>query len=301
MGECDAVHFVHSVGWVAARKAKGRGTKVICDMREEHPQFQTDILSEEAEHLGIEITVPGFSYKHRVLEEIELADYIFCPSSYAKRTFVERGISENKLLVCPYGVNATQFATTQRKAPRNDFSVLFLGQLCMRKGIHYLLEGFRKAALPNARLTLAGPVDTAFRGVLDQYKGLFEEVGRVPHSRVQDFYFAADVFVMPSLADSYGLVVSEAMSAGLPVIVSENTGMADFIRDGQEGYVVPIRDSDAIADRLTFMYENRDRCAWMGANGIKTARSLDWKNYQAICAELYRSMFAGGTHGLSDS
>lgn len=295
MGECDAIHFVHSVGWVAARKAKRDGIKVICDMREEHPQYQADILSEEAAHLGIDFRGTGSNYMQRVVEEIGLADYIFCPSSYAKRTFVERGISENKLLVCPYGVDAGQFTTTRREVQRKDFSVLFLGQLSMRKGVHYLLEAFRKAALPNAKLILAGPVDPAYRSVLDRYQGLFEETGRVPHSAVQDCYFGADVFVMPSLADSYGLVVSEAMSAGLPVIVSENTGMADFIRDGREGFVVPIRDSDAIADKLTFLYENRDLCAAMGSRGMATARSLDWNNYQSICANLYRSIFAAST------
>jgi glycosyltransferase involved in cell wall biosynthesis len=97
---------------------------------------------------------------------------------------------------------------------------------------------------------------------------------------------------MPSLADSYGLVVSEAMAAGLPVIVSENTGMSDFITDGREGYIVPIRDSDKIAERLTFLHANRDRGAAMGAAGAATARALDWNNYRMICGKFYETLFA---------
>jgi glycosyltransferase involved in cell wall biosynthesis len=293
MRECDAVHFVHGIGWVAARKAKRLGSLVICDMREEHPHFQRDILSEEAQHLGIQFTVPGSSFSHHVLEEIDLADYIFCPSSYAKRTFVERGISETKIVVCPYGVDRAKFTSLER-TPRKEFRVLFLGRVCMRKGIQYLLEGFRKAELSDARLVLVGPVDPDFRVVLDRYRGLFEEVGSVSRSEVQAQYLAADVFVMPSLADSYGLVVSEAMSSALPVIVSENTGMADFIKNGREGFVVPIRDSDVIAKHLTFLHENRDVCTAMGQNGTMTVRALDWNNYQSVGASFYKSLFTSG-------
>lgn len=290
--DCDALHFVQSVGWVAAAKMKRRGATIICDMREEHPQFQAEILSEEAAQLGMDLPVPDAHYRHRVLEELALADYIFCPSSYAKRTFVSRGISDNKLIVCPYGVDGEQFTSSKTPPTRSEFRVLFLGRVCMRKGVHYLLEGFRKAALADARLILAGPVDPTFRVILKRYPGLFEELGSIAHSRVQDCYLDADVFVMPSLADSYGLVVSEAMSAGLPVIVSENTGMSDFISDGREGFVVPIRDSEAIAERLTFLYEDRDRCIAMGAAGAATARTLDWNNYQTVCANFYGSLFA---------
>ncbi len=291
MQDCDVLHFVHSVGWKAARKAKRAGAKVVCDMREEHPSFQQKILSEEAQHLGIPFRVPGASFRHRVLEEISLADFILCPSRYAKRTFVDQGIPPERLVVCPYGVDLAAFDASARPAAGKTFRILFLGQVCMRKGIHYLLEGFRQAQLPNARLILAGPVDPAFRAVLDGYRDLFEETGPIARPLVRERYLDADVFVMPSLADSYGLVVSEAMSTGLPVIVSENTGMADSIVDGREGYVVPIRDSAAIAEKITYLYEHRERGAAMGVAGMATVRSLDWNNYQAVCGNFYRTLF----------
>jgi starch synthase len=294
MQECDVVHFVHSIGWLAARKAKRLGIKVICDMREEHPRFQDELLSEEARRLGIEYQVNGPTFIRHVSEEIELADYIFCPSAYAKRTFVERGVSEGRILVCPYGVDRMKFAARDRP-PREEFKVLFLGRVCMRKGVHYLLEGFRKAQLSNARLLLAGPVDPAFRSVLERYRGVFEELGPVSRPQVPAQYRDADVFVLPSLADSHGLVVSEAMSSGLPVIVSENTGMADLIENGREGFVVPIRNADAIAERLTFLHANRDQCIAMGDIGSKTIQARDWNHYQSMCFGIYRRLFSTGT------
>jgi glycosyltransferase involved in cell wall biosynthesis len=161
----------------------------------------------------------------------------------------------------------------------------------MRKGIHYLLEGFKMAALRDARLVLAGPVDEQFRPVLRKFEGLFEEVGRVPHSQVRLWYQRADVFVIPSLADAYPLVALEAMSAGLPIIVSENTGCAGILANGKDGYVVPIRNATAIAEKLAFLHENRDTCAAMGVAAAKTVKALDWENYGRKCVDSYNNLF----------
>jgi glycosyltransferase involved in cell wall biosynthesis len=289
MTDCDVVHFVNSVGLEAARKAKRNGAVVICDMREEHPNYQEEILSEEAKRLKIQFTVSS-SHRHRTIEEIHLANYIFCPSLYAKRTFVTQGISADKLVVCPYGVDTKQFIRRERSRPSEQFNILFLGNICMRKGVHYLLEAFQSAGLRNARLLLVGPIDPSFRPVLERYS-LFERVGPIPHSQVHEQYQKADVFIIPSLADAYPLVALEAMSAGLPVIVSENTGTADVIENGREGFVVPIRNARKITEKLTFLYENREQCARMGIAAASAASVLSWENYETVCAGFYKSAF----------
>jgi glycosyltransferase involved in cell wall biosynthesis len=281
MTDCDVVHFV-----------KRGGAVVICDMREEHPDYQEQILSEEAERLKIPFTVPGSSYRHRIIEELQLADYVFCPSAYAKRTFVTQGISADKLVVCPYGVDTKFFAGRERPRLSGPFNVLFLGNICMRKGVHYLLEAFQHAALRDARLILAGPIDPSFRPVLDQYSS-FELTGPIPHSQVHEQYQKADVFVIPSLADAYPLVALEAMSAGLPLIVSENTGVAGVIENGREGFVVPIRNAREIAAKLTLLYENREQCARMGLAAASATSTMTWENYKRVCADFYRSLFTG--------
>lgn len=291
LGDCDAVHFVHSVGREAARKAKRNGAKVICDIREEHPQFQLEILSEEARRLGIEFIAASASYRRRVLEELDLADKIFCPSEYAKRTFVAQGIANEKFVVCPYGADSESVVPSRTDDGRNGFTVLFLGNICMRKGVHYLLEGYRQARLPNARLLLAGPVDPTFRPVLRKYEGLFEEVGRIPHSQVHSWYQRADAFVIPSLADVGPLVATEAMSTGLPVVVSENTGVAEMVTPYVDGFVVPIRDAMSIADKLTYLHENAERRAAMGAAAATKVKSASWTKYQEICSEFYSGLF----------
>src|ERR1700733_3072158 len=290
MGDCDVVHFVHSVGREAAKKAKRSGAKAICDVRAEHPYFCNEILAEEAKRLKTVFTASESSYEHSVIDELALADYVFCPSSYAKRTYLERGISDDKLVVCPYGVDTATF-TPRGSSPRSGrFSVLFLGTICMRKGVHYLLEAYKQAGLRDARLLLAGAVEPEYRPILRRYEGLFEEIGHVHHSKINEYLQMADVFVLPSLADSFGLVVLEAMSAGLPVIISENTGAADVIENGREGFVVPIRNPKEIAEKLTFLYENREQCAAMGIAANVAAQRVSWANYETICANFYKSL-----------
>lgn len=294
MDHADAVHFVNSVGLEAARKAKKNSALCICDMRMEHPAFQEEILTEEGQRLGIDVVVSGTSYKHRLLAELEMADYVVCPSSYAKRTFVERGMDAGKIVICPYGSDTETFAAGQpsAKQPHGAFVVLFLGSICVRKGVHYLLEGFRRAALKDARLILAGPIDPGFRSILQRYEGLFEAVGPVPKLQVPKYYQEADVFALPSLADSYGLVTIEAMSSGVPLIVSENTGAADVVREIGNGFVVPIRDADSIAEKLTWLHSNREQCRQMGERGSRARERLSWARYEETLAGFYKTLFA---------
>jgi glycosyltransferase involved in cell wall biosynthesis len=290
MTDCDVVHFVQSVGREAAKKAKRGGAIAVCDVRAEHPYFCNDILSEEAKRLNINFKPPDRTYERRVIEELDLADHIFCPSSYAKRTYMERGVGDEKLVVCPYGVDTGAITPCDRPRDSRKFSVFFLGTIGMRKGVHYLLEAYKQARLRDARLLLAGAVDPEFRPILQRYEGLFEELGHIPHSKISEHLQMADVFVLPSLADSFGLVVLEAMSAGLPVIISENTGAADVIKNGREGFIVPIRNPKEIAEKLTFLYENREQCAAMGVAANLAAQRANWTNYETKCANFYKSL-----------
>ena len=291
MADCDVVHFAHSVGLEAARKAKRNGAKVVCDMREEHPLFQQAILADEAVRLGVQHVGAGIAYQSRILEEIDLADTIFCPSSYAKRSFVEQGVPPEKIVVCPYGVDCDRFSPTGRPSDDPRFTVLFVGNVCARKGVPYLLQGFVRAKLKGARLLLAGPVDPAFRPLLRDYEGTFEELGRQPLGMIASLYQRADVFVVPSIADVGPLVAFEAMAAGLPTLVSRNTGASELIAHGVDGFVVPIRDARAIADILVELYENGDRRAEIGAAAAAKVRLANWAAYRRACAAYYDRLF----------
>src|SRR5262249_8217957 len=127
--------------------------------------------------------------------------------------------------------------------PRGQFRILFVGTLSQRKGIRYLLEAARRLRLPDAELVLAGRMvgsETAFA----PYRDVFRHVTHVPYHEVHALYQDADVFVYPSLHEGSAFAVFEALASGLPVICTPNTG--SVVRDGVEGFLVPVRDVDAI-------------------------------------------------------
>jgi len=97
---------------------------------------------------------------------------------------------------------------------------------------------------------------------------------------------AMDVFVLPSLVEGFGLTALEAMSCGVPVIVSENTFGSDVVSDGQNGYVVPIRDVEAIVDRLRLLASDEALRTTMGANARATAEQYSWDAFGRRALEL---------------
>jgi glycosyltransferase involved in cell wall biosynthesis len=90
-----------------------------------------------------------------------------------------------------------------------------------------------------------------------------------------------DVFVFPSLFEGLALVQGEAISQGLPVITTPNSGGADILRDGVDGFIVPIRDPEAITARLLELYQDRALLQQMSDSARERATQLDWKSYMA--------------------
>jgi len=109
-------------------------------------------------------------------------------------------------------------------------------------------------------------------------KILFHHIPNVPRIMLAEIYRWADVFVFPTLIEGMGLVVLEAMASGIPVIVTPN-GPGDVVREGVDGYVVPIRDVDAIADRLDYLRANPEARMQMGANARERALEFTWEAY----------------------
>jgi glycosyltransferase involved in cell wall biosynthesis len=290
--QCDVFHFVSSIGLLSARRAKKNGSIVICDVRQEHPRFQREILQEEGRRWGITTEVFGRSLEPKILAEYTISDYIVVPSRHAQRTFIQNGWSADQLPVIPYGVDLKHFQPGARD--RSVFRILFAGIVTLRKGVQYLLEAFKSLRLPGSELVLAGPMDPAVKPVLAKYEGLFRYIPALPKLGLCDLYAGSSVFVLPSLADSFSLATLEAMACGTPVIVSENTGAADWVQEGINGFVTPIRDVQALAERIEQLYSNRERLETMGSAGRQTALEMTWHRYGKEAVDFYRRLGAVG-------
>ena len=145
--------------------------------------------------------------------------------------------------VVPYGVDF-QVRNHPRQQPDRPLHVLSVGTVSLRKGVPYLLEAAQQSS---ACFRMVGAINLEQAG-LDQLGTTIELTGRVPRSKIHDHYEWADVFVLPSICEGSATVIYEALAHALPVICTSNTG--SIVRDGTDGFIIPIREADPIADLL---------------------------------------------------
>jgi len=294
VGKCDIFHFVSSIGYYSGRKAKREGAILICDERTEYPDFQRQIIEEEYDKLEIKFNPPGLLYDDKIKSEYALSDYIILPSSYAKQTFIDAGFKPKKIFVVPYGINLQQFHPVgENYKSDNIFRIIYVGQIIPRKGVHYLIEAFERLKLSKTELLLIGPIDESMKSFIDKrtkYNSKIKAIGAVPKIELSKYYSRGSVFVLPSLADSRGLVVSEAMGCGLPVIVTENTGSKEIVRDGKDGFIIPIRDVDVLMERICFLYKNKSICKQMGKSSKLRVQEFTWQRYEEQILKVYKKV-----------
>ena len=280
------------VGYAAAEKtvaaAAQLGVRTALDYPVAHHAFDEALLREEqrlapAYASTMQFHRPSEARKRRLGAELAGTDFVLALSNFHRRSFLECGVPEDKIaMVGPFGVDAAAFSPAE-KTDRPGFTVLFVGQITQRKGVSYLVEGFRRASIENAKLLFVGrPYGPAEPWRLPGVGHL----DMVPPWETPALYRSADVFVLPALSDACPRVVLEAMASGLPVIVSENTGTADAVEDGKSGYVVPIRDADAIAERLITLHRDPDGRLEMGDAARRGALAWPWHRYTDAVANV---------------
>ncbi len=282
------------VGWsgkskAGLQKAKEIGAITILERGSSHPEFHRDILIEEYEKYGLQskIEFQNKVYENEGIQEYELADFVCVPSEFAKRTYLEKGFSEKQLLVVPYGVELRQF----QQIPKIDnvFRVVYAGGMTLRKGVHYLLQAFAELKLVNAELWLLGSKSPEIEPFFEKYAGCFRYFGHIPQPQLHEYYSQCSVFAMCSLEEGLALVQPQAMACGLPLICTTNTGGEDLIEDGQEGFVIPISDVNAIKEKILWCYEHQDQCKQMGqAAKKKVAKGFSWEDYGEKIVKAYQ-------------
>ncbi len=263
----------------AVRRAKELGIVTVVERGSSHMLTQLELLREEYDLHGIKFIEHHPIITRKELKEYDEADYISIPSSFVKRTFLERGFPEQRLLHNPYGVDLTNFYPVKKED--SIFRVIFCGAFSIRKGIGYLLQAFSELCLPNAELWLIGTRQLETESILKRFASpTIKYLGPFREFELHNYYSQGSVFCMPSIEEGLAMVQAQAMACGLPIICTTNTGGEDLIDDGKEGFVLPIRDVDALKNKLLFLYENQDVCRAMGmAARLKVQKDFTWFEY----------------------
>ena len=268
--------FLHTM-----RLAKERGMATIVERGSSHIVYQDQTLKEEYDRFGVKIRpfmLPHSKIIEKELREYEESDYIAIPSLFVKKTFIEKGVPERKMIHVPYGVNLSSF----RPVPKKDdvFRVVFAGGMVIRKGVHYLLQAFSELNLPDSELVLAGGLSDEIKPFFKKYNGKFDYLGRLLQTELYRFYSNGSVFVMMSVEEGLAMVIPQAMACGLPIIATATTGAEDIVRDGKDGYIIPARDTEKLKEKLVFLYGNKGAREAMGASAKERVKTgFTWHDY----------------------
>lgn len=217
---------------------------------------------------------------HRRRREIALADVIVTNSSLTARSHIEAGAPAERVVAVPLAAPRTieQVRETAGAAGR-PLVAIWAGSFSLGKGAHYALDAWQAlGAGGNARLEVYGRVCVPER-VLAHAGAQVRFHGSVPQVALFEAYERADVLVLPTLSDGFGLVVAEAMAHGLPVIATDQAGAADLVT-ADNGIIVPAGDARALAEALRWCLDNRTRLAEMRHHALSTARGRQWSDYR---------------------
>jgi glycosyltransferase involved in cell wall biosynthesis len=211
--------------------------------------------------------------------EAELADIIVVASRWARESVNLLDADRRKPIVAvPYGTPVDE-VSPRTERPAGPFTVLFAGEVGLRKGVPHLIAAWERLAMKNARLLLAGSMKLP-AGYLSKHAASFEYLGPLPRTELIELMKKADLFAFPSLAEGFGLVIGEAMAAGVPVLTTLNTGGPGLIDDGVEGWCVPAHEIEPLVDRLAWASRHRAELFEMGGCARRRAESWRWVDYR---------------------
>lgn len=279
-------------------RAKRDGAAVLAHVVTPYWGLQLALEQEEWRRLGLDDREQGRGRRWTLTPEqqrqYELADYFLADSRFSRDSLTATGVSADRVFVVPPAA-ALPLGAPPPEAPDGVFRVLAVGRLDPVKGHRYLLAAWRRLALPAAELIFVGGATAATPAILAGYDGLYRHIPQSPAAEVAALMRRASVVVLPTVCDGWGQVVAEALACGVPVIVTANAGSADCVEDGVNGFVVPARDPDALAEALEKLYRDPDRRAAMAAAAQASAQDIGgWERYAARLLKVYAAIAPGG-------
>jgi len=295
LSDCDLYVGLSGSALPAGKKAHQRGAKFICDRGSSHIRAQNQLLIEEHAFWGIPfVGIDPRTIAHEELE-YEEADCITVPSTFAYRTFIEQGIPSDKLRLLTYGVNLSRFQPVDVPDPQR-FDILFVGGMNLRKGVQYLVQAYQRVTHPAKSLTFVGAPSASLIETLTAHKIWPKDailLGHMPQSELKRLMSRSHVLVLSSVEDGFGMVMAQAMACACPVIASNHTGAEDLITDGVEGFVVPVRNVDALSEKLQYLADKPALRNEMREHAIqKVQKMAGWQEYGDKAVEIYTDIIS---------
>lgn len=243
--------------------------------------FINDILQTHDEHIKDEqIELWNENNCKRYLQEIKDSQYFLVASNVVKRSMKFSGVKEEQMFLAPYGVDSDKFHFIQKQALEKPLKLVYVGQVTYRKGIHHLLKVMDRFPDDDVELYLAGGYSDSTPFVQEYKKrNNIHFLGFVTRDVLASLYQKSDVFVFPTLGEGYGMVILEALSCGVPCIVSDLAGGDDAIVEGYNGYKFKAGDDDDLYNKIKWFIDNPVKLSEFSKNSRRSIKKQSWQSY----------------------
>lgn len=280
-GEFDLVHGFALGSLETLRVAQELGIPTVLERSNAHTRFAYEVVEKECEKLGIEMPAShSHAFNAEVLrreeEEYDATDYLFCPSEFVARTFVERGFSPKRLVRFQYGFDQSAcYPPAEPRLEKAGLTVLFAAACAPRKGLHYALDAWLQSSAHHlGKFLIVG----------DFIPGYAEKLAaQLSHPSVSRLGYRKDlaaimrtsaVMVLPSIEEGSALVTYDARGAGCVLLVSESTGA--ICEHEKNALVHRTGDVEGLANHFSRVHEDRVLLARLRRASLATAAELTW-------------------------
>nr|WP_199077345.1 glycosyltransferase family 4 protein [Pedobacter sp. ASV19] len=280
--EIHAVYAYEDAALETFTAAKKLGLTCVYDLPIAYWETGRKLMEEEATRWPAwAATLGGGIYDseaklQRKKRELELADVVVVPGDFVRDSLPE-WTAGKKIIVSPFG-SPKPVQLQRGKSFGRPLRILFVGSMGQRKGLADLFAAVKMLPPGQVELVVMGSPQTPLSFYKTQMTDFTYESSR-PHEEVLKLMQSCDVFCLPSIVEGRALVMQEAMSQGLPLLITPNTGGSDLVLEGQTGFCVPIRSPEAIAEKLQWYIDNREQTREMGKRAAEHAALYTWEKY----------------------
>ncbi len=266
------------------RCAKQRGIKTIYDLPIGYWKASQEIYQEEAARFPEFASLIGGlndsrEKKERKEKELESADRVHACSDFVKSTLTRYGYPEEKIRVMQFGAPAVPWRSRECHQRNPALKILFVGRIDQRKGIGYLLKAMDSFDPKKVEFHMVG-VKPKHLSALKPYWNRVVDHGILVQPKVWELMQGCDLLILPTLFEGQALVILEAMACGLPVVVTPHAGVEQVVREGVEGFTIPIRSIEAITQKIEWGLKHPEERKKMGEAAFKRAQEFTWEKYQ---------------------
>ncbi len=215
----------------------------------------------------------------RFQKEIDRTQFFLTPSQFVQHSLIGCGVAKENIYIVPYGANVS--GEMCLKEQKEQLKLLFVGNVNYNKGISYLIDAISTFSENEICLTIVGQYDSSVwyvKRAKESRNVTF--TGRVTFDKMKEIYQQADVFIIDSFAEGMAQVGIEAMACGLPIICSQNSGVSDLVTEGQNGFIIPCGNVEALKEKIGWFLEHRNQISKMGESASEVARKYSWGFYE---------------------